>query len=83
MSYEELTEAECEAFAARVRRFRLEHGLSQKQLAAAMGAGWRTIVNVEMCAFRPFPKTVARFIKVEETYRRAEEMEFEGLEGLS
>jgi transcriptional regulator with XRE-family HTH domain len=78
-----MTEAERQTFAERIKRFRKAYGLSQERLGAAMGTSQWTVWNLENGLFTPHEGTIRRFMQVEEKYRKLEEMEFEGLEGLS
>jgi DNA-binding XRE family transcriptional regulator len=79
----EVTEEEGRAFAERLKRFRKKYCLTQPELGAAMGVTTHTLWSMEHCQYRPHEKTVLRFLKVEEKYERARQLELDELEGLS
>ena len=83
MAMREMTDAECAEYAARVKKFRKVHGLSQARMSVAAGLGWYTVCALENGVYKPFPRTVEKIEALMERYAREAEREVEGLEGLS
>lgn len=83
MSYKEMSEADQAGFAGHMRRFREKYGLSQRELALAMGVGVGTVAGLEVSRVRPWPETVLKFQKVEARYRAVEEKKMDELQGMS
>jgi transcriptional regulator with XRE-family HTH domain len=62
-------------FIARWVKFREEQGLTQGQLAEAMGISVREVQRIERGAFVPRNVTVLKFAEVERKYRAGAEVE--------
>lgn len=83
MSYRDMTGAEQQAFALRLRAFRKTHGLTRAELAAAIGMTKWTLAKLENCYERPYPSTVEALDKLEKKFAKADELEIASLEGTS
>lgn len=59
-------------FARRVKKFRRVYGVSQKQLAAAMGVVFRTVQHIESGEHIPYATTVAKFAEIERNFKAEE-----------
>ncbi len=62
-------------FVRRWLRFRAKHGLTQQQLADAMGIHVATVHRVERGHFVPSNDTVDRFAEIEKKFKAGEETE--------
>jgi transcriptional regulator with XRE-family HTH domain len=71
------SEDQRETFVRRWVAFRGKYGLTQRQLAEAMGTHYNTVCRVERGHYYPNNETVLRFEEVERRFKAGEEVQLE------